>query len=58
MSDEPKQRSQARIGWAALALLVVYPLSSGPALWAGANFEPNWIMETYSVVYRSIGCTD
>jgi hypothetical protein len=31
MSDEPKKRSRARIGWALLALFVLYPLSIGPA---------------------------
>jgi hypothetical protein len=30
MSDEPKKRSRAWIGWALLAVLVVYPLSAGP----------------------------
>jgi hypothetical protein len=54
MSDQPKKRSRGRIGWTLLALLVLYPLSSGPALWAGANFEPDWIMETYGVVYTPL----
>jgi hypothetical protein len=31
MSDEPKKRSQARIGWTVAALFVLYPLSIGPA---------------------------
>jgi hypothetical protein len=31
MSDEPKQHSAARIGSTVLALLVLYPLSIGPA---------------------------
>ncbi len=34
MSDEPKRRSRAWIGWAfVLLLVVVYPLSEGPAIW-------------------------
>jgi hypothetical protein len=34
MTDEPKQRrSRAWIGWATIALLVLYPLSVGPAWW-------------------------
>jgi hypothetical protein len=32
MSDEPKQRPRAWIGWAALTLFVLYSLSIGPAL--------------------------
>jgi hypothetical protein len=33
MSDEPKKRSRAWIiHWAAVALLVAYPLSMGPAI--------------------------
>jgi hypothetical protein len=31
MSDEPKKRSRAWIGWAPLAAFVLYPLSIGPA---------------------------
>jgi hypothetical protein len=33
MSDEPKKRSRASIGWTLLASLVLYPLSTGPADW-------------------------
>jgi hypothetical protein len=31
MSNEPKKRSRAWIGWTALALFVLYVVSSGPA---------------------------
>ena len=33
MSDEPKKRSRAWIGWALLAVFVLYPLSVGPVNW-------------------------
>jgi len=32
MSDEPKKQRWAWIGWALLALLMLYPLSMGPAI--------------------------
>jgi hypothetical protein len=34
MSDEPKRRSRVWIVWVALAIAVLYPLSSGPLSWA------------------------
>jgi hypothetical protein len=46
MSDEPKKRSRAWIGWALFTLLVLYPLSAGPAWWIADHFEcwePVWI---------------
>ncbi len=39
MSDEPKRRSRAWIWWAMLALLVLYPLSIGPAKLIGWRFD-------------------
>ena len=33
MSDQPKQRSLAWIGWVLLALPVLYLLSLGPVVW-------------------------
>jgi hypothetical protein len=36
MSDEPKKGTRAGLLWALIAvLLLVYPLSLGPALWLG-----------------------
>jgi hypothetical protein len=32
MSDEPKKRSRAWLGWSVLLLLIAYPLSMGPVL--------------------------
>jgi hypothetical protein len=46
MSDEPKKRSWALIGWAALATIVLYSLSMGPAYWIALN----------SPVSPAIGC--
>jgi hypothetical protein len=37
MSDEPKKRSRAWIGWALVVALVLYPLSMGPALWVATK---------------------
>jgi hypothetical protein len=33
MSNEPKRRSWGWIGWVALTVFVLYPLSIGPAYW-------------------------
>jgi len=33
MSDEPKKRSRKWIGWTLFTVFVLYPLSSGPAMW-------------------------
>jgi hypothetical protein len=48
MSDEPKKRSWAWIGWALIAAIVLYPLSSGPAFAIArrTGIEPLW-MTTY-----------
>ena len=38
MSDEPKRRSRAWIGWALIAAILLYPLSMGPAFrWASGD---------------------
>jgi hypothetical protein len=38
MSDEPKRRRRPWIGWALIGLLVLYPLSFGPAIrFRGSN---------------------
>jgi hypothetical protein len=42
MSDEPKKRSRAWIGWAALGLFVGYPLSGGPLVFMdAAGYRPS-----------------
>jgi hypothetical protein len=43
MSDEPKKRSRTLIFcWAFLALLVLYPLSLGPAVWIIMHTPKEW----------------
>jgi hypothetical protein len=39
MSDEPKKRSRAWIGWTLIAGLVLYPLSIGPVLFICGFFS-------------------
>ncbi len=39
MSDEPKKRPRAGIGWTLFAVLVLYPLSMGPVLWIARHFS-------------------
>jgi hypothetical protein len=41
MSDEPKKRPRGWIGWTALALFVLYPLSVGPVTWLAHTIDPN-----------------
>jgi hypothetical protein len=57
MSDEPKKRSRSWrslgwIGWTALALLLVYPLSIGPAVWISTaiGVPGDWINTPYRPV--------
>jgi hypothetical protein len=49
MSDEPKKRSGAWIGWALLAFLVLYPASVGPMAWLEKH---DWIPSIVMDVYR------
>jgi hypothetical protein len=37
MSDEPKKRPRAWIGWTLFAAVLFYPLSMGPALWVATK---------------------
>jgi hypothetical protein len=39
MSDEPKKRSRAWIGWVLVAVFGMYPLSVGPVWWASDHFH-------------------
>jgi hypothetical protein len=54
MSDEPKKRSRAWIGWAAFVLLVLYPLSVGPALKWTSDDLSTWriIAPVYDPLFR------
>jgi hypothetical protein len=42
MSDEPKKRSRAWIGWILLSGLILYPLSIGPASWWTQDDPSKW----------------
>jgi hypothetical protein len=55
MSDEPKKRKRAWIGWTITALLLLaYPQSIGPAWWV-ANRHPNALShDVYHTIYWPI----
>jgi hypothetical protein len=50
MSDAPKKRSRAWIGWALVAVFVLYPLSIGPAYWWASR--DRW--ETLDTMYAPL----
>jgi len=56
MSDEPKRRSRkwGWIGWALFALLIVYPLSFGPAFWLCAKTKSPWALLLLGVAYTPL----
>jgi hypothetical protein len=57
MSDEPKKRSRAWIWWAMITLIVLYPLSEGPAFWWASQegaFSKRW--QTMKTVYAPLEC--
>jgi len=54
MSDEPKKRSRAWIGWALLAALVLYPLLEGPALLLCLYVGTGPAEDAYRSVYAPI----
>ena len=41
--------------WAALAILVFYPLSVGPAWWLCFQSESKWAIQTYNAVFAPLG---
>jgi hypothetical protein len=52
MSDEPKKRSRKWIAWAVIAVLVLYPLSVGPATVLFLRSGPDSAVATvYSWLY-------
>ena len=57
MSDEPKQRSRAWIPWMLLAILIpiLYPLSTGPALWLAYKSGNPESWHIFATVYKPIG---
>jgi hypothetical protein len=54
MRDEPKKRSWGWIGWAVLALFVVYPLSVGPSLWMLSHVKDGRLTKSYEIVYAPL----
>jgi hypothetical protein len=50
MSDEPKKRSRAWIGWALLAAMVLYPLSLGPVCWLAPQSSDETINKVYAPI--------
>jgi hypothetical protein len=67
MSDEPKKRSwpwPVRLAWTAVALLMLYPLSAGPAWWAAQHlascgWDDAWTVDeqVYAPLYVAIART-
>jgi hypothetical protein len=56
MSGEPNKRSRGWIGWALLAVLVLYPLSVGPAFWfAYHSRDPDVSFHAFAKAYKPIG---
>jgi hypothetical protein len=53
MSDEPKKRKRHWIWWTVAALLVLYPLSIGPATWFVANGRSG-LLETWDTAYAPL----
>ncbi|HET6323109.1 MAG TPA: hypothetical protein VFG04_00300 [Planctomycetaceae bacterium] len=47
MSDRPKNRSRVWIGWAALVILILYPLSVGPVCWLIVVTGADWLGVVY-----------
>jgi hypothetical protein len=54
MSDEPKKRSRKWIGWAFVLLVVVYPLSEGPAIWLVTHYGLWWMGNALNALYTPI----
>jgi hypothetical protein len=54
MSDEPKRRFGSWIGWTLLALLVLYPLSVGPAAWICNLSDSERAWSAYRQLYRPL----
>jgi len=54
MSDEPKKRSRAWIGWALLTLFSAYPLSFGPAFRLCTKSDSDWVRIPFGVAYTPL----
>jgi hypothetical protein len=53
MSDEPKKRSRAWIGWTLIAAFALYPLSIGPATWFIIYKRPQ-LFEAWGTLYTPL----
>jgi hypothetical protein len=51
MSEEPKKRSRVWIGWTLLALVVLYPLSIGPAWYVCTRTDGWWVFSVYRPLF-------
>jgi hypothetical protein len=51
MSDQPKKRLRPWIGWAAAAMLVLYPLSIGPAWYVCVQTNGMWVLKLYKPLF-------
>lgn len=57
MSEETEDRRHSSwryIAWAAFLILIVYPLSIGPALWLALKLSPDgqtWALTVWRMVY-------
>jgi hypothetical protein len=54
MSDEPKKRSRAWIGWAAVALFVLYLLSWGPAALVDSRVATHQSHRVFDTIYAPV----
>jgi hypothetical protein len=59
MSDAPKKQSRAWIGWALIAVVVVYPLSIGPAflICRKTNTSLVWMESAYQPLFWAVNAS-
>jgi|HubBroStandDraft_2_1064218.scaffolds.fasta_scaffold843277_2 hypothetical protein len=55
MSDEPRKRSRTFVGWTAMALFVLYPLSYGPACLLEQRASGRSARYAFDAIYAPIG---
>jgi hypothetical protein len=59
MSDEPKKRRGAWIWWPVVLLIVLYPLSVGPAMWLVTSPALDKTVSTiYAPIFWLVGRSD
>jgi hypothetical protein len=57
MSGDPKKRSRVPIGWAMIALLAVYVLSSGPLHYIAQDTETGMASDWWLTTYKPLNWT-